>query len=102
MEVILEIPILVNLPFEYEHRLFTKQQIDRLTDNTVERLKVGSIERSFDKIMCVVNPKNYYLNHLPFDWDQRLITIQLVYITNDNIIERLNNSSIVDIYTNQM
>ena len=36
--------------------LFTKQPIDCLTDNTVERLKVGLIGQSFDNRRYKINP----------------------------------------------
>ena len=57
MEFILEMPILINLPFEYDQRLFIKQPIDFLTNNIIERLKVSSIEKSVGNLQCVSNQR---------------------------------------------
>ena len=76
--------------------------IDHLNGNILERFKVGSIKRSFDNLKCGSNPQNADFGDLPFDYDQRLITRRLLYCINDNIIEMLNNSSIIDAYTKRM
>ena len=52
--------------------------------------------------MYVSNPQNSDFNDLTFDGDQRLITGRQIYFVNDDIVERLNNGFIVDIYTNQI
>ena len=62
-----------DLPIEYEHMLFTRQPIDNVTDSIVERLKVSSIERSFDKRIYESNPQNSDFDDLSFDGDERLI-----------------------------
>ena len=49
--------------------------------------------------MCESNPRNAYFGDLPFDGDERLIPGQIIYHINDDIVERLNNSSIIDLYT---
>ena len=48
------------------------------------------------------NPINADFDDLPFDCDERLITRRRIYCMNDDIVERLNNGSIVDVYTNLM
>ena len=55
--------------------MFTKQPIDRLTDNIVEGLKVGLIGQSFDDITYESHPQNDDFDDLPFDGDERFITI---------------------------
>ena len=44
-----------DLPVEYERSLFTKLPIYRLTDNSVERLKVSSIKRLLYNIIYESN-----------------------------------------------
>ena len=46
------------------------------------------------------NARNSDFDVLPFDGNQRLITRQLIYFINDDIIERLNNGFIVGVYRN--
>ena len=72
--VILEMLVLVTFLY-----IFTKQPIDCLNDNIVERLKVSYIERSFDSRIYESNTQNDDLNYLPFDGDERLITRQQIY-----------------------
>ena len=48
------------------------------------------------------NPWNADFDDLSFDGNERFITRQWIYRINDDIIERLNNGSIFDIYTNIM
>ena len=84
-----------DLPFEYDQRLFTKQPID---DKIIEMLKVSLIKSSFDNLKCVSNPQNDDFNDLPFDFDQSLITRRPIYRINDNILERLKNGLIIDVY----
>ena len=43
------------------------------------------------------NPQNADFDDLPFDGDERLITILQINFINDDIIERLNNDSIIDV-----
>ena len=52
--------------------------------------------------MCVSNPQNANFDDLHFDGDEKLITRQKKYPINDDIIERLKNVWIVDLYTTQM
>ena len=47
------------------------------------------------------NPQNSYFD-LPFNGNQGLITGQIIYYANDDIVFRLKNGLIVDIYMNQM
>ena len=56
-----------DLPIEYKQRLFTKLPIDLLTDNSVERLKVSLIERSFDNRIYEINTRNTYFDDLPIE-----------------------------------
>ena len=49
--------------------------------------------------MYVSNPQEDNFDDLPFDGDERLITLRQIYRTNDDIVERLNNGLIVHIYT---
>ena len=58
------------LTIEYKRRLFTKQPINSLTDNSVERLKVNSIKRLLDNIIYESNPQNTDFDDLPFDGDE--------------------------------
>ena len=69
--------------------------IDRLTDHIVERLKVIFIKGSFDNRIYESNPWNDYLSYLPFYRDERLITRQIIYCINDDVVFRLNNGSSV-------
>ena len=48
------------------------------------------------------NDQNFDFDDLPFDNDERLTTRQQIYHINDDIVERLNNGSIVGVYTNKM
>ena len=48
------------------------------------------------------NPRNANFDGLPFEGNEMLITRQQIYSIKDDIIERLNNGSIVDVYTNRM
>ena len=48
------------------------------------------------------NPQNSDFDDLPFDGDERLSTIFQINIINDDIIERLNNGLLVDVYTNEI
>ena len=52
--------------------------------------------------MCVSNPQIFDFDDLPFYGDQRLINGQQIYLINDDIVERLNNGLIVDVYTKIM
>ena len=79
-----------------------KKPIDCLTNNIIERLKVGSIETSLDNLMCVSNPRNSTFDELRFHGDERLITRRLMYHINDDILERLNNGLFVGVCMNQM
>ena len=48
------------------------------------------------------NPLDSNYVDLPFDGDQRLISIQWIYRIKDDMVFSLKNSSMVDIYTNWM
>ena len=48
------------------------------------------------------NPQNSDFDDLPFDGDERLITRWQINRINDDVIERLNNGLIVDVYTNKI
>ena len=85
------------LPNEYEKILFTRQPIDYLTDNIVERLKVSLIGQFFDNIIYESNHQNSNLDELSFDGGERLITRQRIYRINDYILFILNNGSIDDV-----
>ena len=82
--------------------MFTKLPIYRLTNNIVEMLKVSSTKQSFNEWIYISNHLNSDLDDLPFDVDQKLITRKLIYLINDDILESLNNGSIVDVYANIM
>ena len=86
-----------DLPFEYDQRLITRQPIDPLNDNIIEMLKVSLIKQSFDNWECGNNPLNANFDELTFDYYQRLITRRRIYCIHDNIVERLNNSSIIEV-----
>ena len=79
--------------------MFTKLPIDHLTNNIVEMLKVSFIGLLFDNLKCLIIPRNTNFDDLPFDFYQRLITRRRIYHIHDNIVERLNNVLIVDVYT---
>ena len=51
--------------------------------------------------MCVSNPQNADFYDLSFDGDQSFITGQQIYRINDDIVESLNNSLIIDVYTHR-
>ena len=82
--------------------MITRQPIDHLSDNIIERLNVSLTKRLFDKLKCVSNPRNYNFDDLTFDCAQRLITRLRIYRINDNILEMLNNGSIFALYKNLM
>ena len=63
-------------------------------------MKVSTIKQSLDNIIYESNPQNDNFNYLPFDGDERLIARWQIYRIKDDIIEGLNNGSIVDVYTN--
>ena len=72
MEVVLKMLISKTyLPIEYKQRLFTKRLIDRLTDNSVEKLKVKSIKQQLDNRIYEGNPQNSNFSDLPFEGDER-------------------------------
>ena len=48
------------------------------------------------------NPLNTCFYYFHFDGDERLITGQQIYFTNDDIVERLNNVLVIDVYMNRM
>ena len=52
--------------------------------------------------MYVSNLRNAKFDDLPFDGYQRLISGGQMYCVNDDIVERLKNGLIIDIYTNRM
>ena len=52
--------------------------------------------------MYVNNPLNVDFDHLPFYGDKSSITGRIIYCVNDDIVEMLNNGSIIDVYTNQI
>ena len=84
-----------DLPIEYKQRLFTEQPIYCLTDNIVERLKVGSIKRSLDNKRYEGNNHNADFDYVPFDGDERLIPRRPIYCMNDDIVFRYINGSII-------
>ena len=48
------------------------------------------------------NPRNSDFDYLPFDGYQGLIYAWMIYHVHDDIVFRLNNGLIFDIYKNQM
>ena len=48
--------------------------------------------------MYEINPQNDDFDDLTFDVDQSLITRKRIYRINDDIVNRLNNCLIFDIY----
>ena len=87
-----------DLPFEYDQMFFTKWPIDYLNNIIVKGLKVSLTKQFFDNLIRVINPQNAHFDDLLFDCDERFIAIRLMYCINDNIVERLNNGSIFDMY----
>ena len=82
-----------DLSIEYKQRLSIEWQIDCLTGNNVERLKVSLIRWSLDNIGHKSNPRDADFDYLPFDGDERLIARwQLdrwrLYHINDHIVFR--------------
>ena len=65
-------------------------------------MEVSFSERSCDDLKCVSNPLNTNSNDSHFDWYEMLITRQQIYSINNNIVERLNNSLIIDKYMNKI
>ena len=80
--------------------MLTKQPKYHLKDNIVEMLKVGLIEWLSDKWIYVSNPQNADFGDLNFDGNERLISRRKLYCINDDIVERLNNGSIVYVNMN--
>ena len=80
-----------NLLIEYKQMLFTKQPIDNLTDNSVERLKVNTIKLSLDSLMYEISPRNAEFDDLFFVGDGRLMARWWLYCINDNILFCLIN-----------
>ena len=78
-------------------KLFTELPIYGITNNIRERLKVILTKRSFDNIMNGNNTQNSDFGYLPFDCDERLITIQWIYRINDDVLFMFNNGSSVDV-----
>ena len=64
--------------------------------------KVSLIILSFDNWMYGSNPWNCDFDDLNFDDDEMFIAKGWIYRINYDILERLNNSLIVDVYTNWM
>ena len=60
------------------------------------------IGKYFDEIMYESNNINAGFSELPFGVHDRLITRRQLYSINDDIIERLNNDLIIDLYMNLM
>ena len=65
-------------------------------------LNVGSIWQSFDNLLYESNTINASFIDLPFDGDERLITKWQIYFINGDVIEWLNNGSIIDLCINRM
>ena len=86
-----------DLPIEYEQRLFTKQPIDCLIKNNVERLKFGMIGRYLHNIIYKSNPQDTDFDDLPFDGVERFTARRQIYCINDDIIFRLNNGLSISI-----
>ena len=82
--------------------MIARLPIDRLSNNIVERFKVSLIGQSFDNLKCGSNPWNDDFDYLTSDYYQILVTRQRIYPINDNMIKKLNCSSIFDVYTRQM
>ena len=68
--------------------LSTKKLIDRLTDNSVEILKVSLIERLLDNRIYEINPQHSDFYDLPFGGDERLIARRQLYCITDDIVFR--------------
>ena len=82
------------LTIEYKRRLFTKQPINSLTDNSVERLKVNSIKRLLDNIIYKSNSLYANFYYLPFDRNESWVARRKLYPINDNIVLQFINGSI--------
>ena len=48
------------------------------------------------------NTQSVDFDDLPFDNDEGLISGRQIYRINDNIVERSNNSLIIDVHKNQV
>ena len=75
-----------DLPIEYKQSLFTKRPIDNLTDNSVERLKVSSVEWSLGNKIYKSNHQNADLDDLPWNGDERLIAIWPIDSINGDVV----------------
>ena len=56
----------------------------------------------FDNIRYKSNPLNDDFDYVPFGFDSRLITRQMLYSINDNILFRFTNGLSIDVKTNRM
>ena len=68
------------MPIKYKQRLFTKQPIDSLTNNSLKMLKVSLIKQSLDNRIYKSSYQNYDFNDLPFDGDERMIARRQLYL----------------------
>ena len=74
--------------------MFSKKvSTDSLADNSVEKLKVISIELLLDNGTYNINNINENFDDLPFDGNERFISRQQLYRINDDIVFRLINVS---------
>ena len=74
--------------------MFSKKvSTDSLADNSVEKLKVISIELLLDNGTYNINNINDNFDDLPFDGNERFISRQQLYRINDDIVFRLINDS---------
>ena len=92
MAVILEMVIKRTYLLNMINFFLTKQPIDCLTDNIVERLMFSSIKGLFDNGMYEINPPNTSFYELNFDHWMKHIS------RKKNIVEGFNNGLIVDIH----
>ena len=73
MSFILKVLVLMTRLLNINKGCFTKTPIYRLTDNSVERLKVSFVELSVDNRIYERNHSNADFDDLPFDDNERLI-----------------------------
>ena len=96
--IIISMTYLLNMNKGFSH----SNQINRLTDNIVERSQVNYTKQFFDNIMYESNPRHTDFDDLPFDGYERFITRQRLYCINDNIVFGLKSGYIVYVYTNRI
>ena len=71
------------MPIEYEKRLLKNQAIDRLTNNTVERLKVSSIEH------CLITECIKLILEMPILVTYLVMVMKVLSLDNEHIVKMM-------------